>query len=230
MAGSTIIRLSPLTTLRFDDDALTIVRLWRPRRIPWDDVAGLVYTRVHTNHRGPIPFQLRLVLADGAPEPGRFLSEGRPPAPYATGPVLFRTHNLDLGRSSPAQKRIYAELESRGFERPEPSAMRYQPRGYTREEQTLAVSMDLRREHHNTHPVTVNHDGSDGRLVDDVLPALAERHHAAETSQVRPRYTIFFFEGPDAGANSAAFIAEARRVVPSGWRVTASALPEPRRP
>ncbi|MCP2340888.1 PH domain-containing protein [Actinomadura rupiterrae] len=228
MAGSTSVRLSPVTALRFDDDALTIVRPWRRRRIRWDDLAGLIFTRVHTRHTGPIPVQLRLVLKDGAPEPGRFLTEGRPPAPYARGPVLFRTHTLEPDDAGPAQKQIYAELESRGFERPEPFAMRYQPSGCTREEQTLAVAMDVRRREHNTHPVTVNHDGGDEHLIGPVLARLAIRHHATGKPHVQPFHSIFFFEGAEAEANSVAFADAVRQVVPSGWIVTASALPERR--
>jgi hypothetical protein len=213
-----------LVALWFDDDAITIVRPWRRQRIAWSQVAGLIYTRVSSG-RGPRQYRLRLVLADGAPPPGVHLTDGD--QPYGRGPVLFTTRTLELQDANACRSAVYAELERRGFQRPEPFPLRYQPRGYSRAQQTLAVSMDVRKAHHNTHPVTVNHGGGDPRLAGEVLPRLALAHGGSGTTHAEPGYTVFFFEGPGAEAGAAAFRDEARRLVPSAWTITPTALPDP---
>ena len=51
------VQMRLLVTLRFDDQAITITRPWRRRRVPWSQIAGLIYTwdakssQARTNYR-----------------------------------------------------------------------------------------------------------------------------------------------------------------------------------
>ncbi|MCO5971260.1 hypothetical protein [Actinoallomurus soli] len=231
------VQMAWLVAVRFDDTAVTIIRPWRRRRIPWDDIAGLIYTEhVNTGRTVLMTYRLRLVLKSSAPPEGRHLTYAMRKQPYATGPVVMTLFSIDpgagsIGAAPGCRERVLAELERHGLPRPGPYAMRFRSPKYTLEEETLAVSMDVRKGSHNTHPVTVNHRGPhDDRqadLIDTVLPELARTHAAAPVTEHNDRYTIFFFEGPDAEQAAADFITAAREIVPTGWRITPTALPEP---
>jgi hypothetical protein len=228
------VQMAWLVAVRFDDGAITVIRPWRRRRVPWDQVAGLIYTREPTSQPGRDPYRLRLVLTGDEPPVGRFLA-GTELGPYAKGPVVMTLYDITSGpgesRADRCRERVYAGLEQHGVTRPEPYALRFHSVKYTVEEEALATAADLLRVSQGICPVTVNHpaphDAGETHLIDTVLPALATAHGADPADRRSGRYSVFFFPGAGAEHASAAFIAAAREVVPDRWRITPTALPEP---
>jgi hypothetical protein len=137
-------------------------------------------------------------------------------------------------RADRCQEQVYAGLEQHGVTRPEPYALRFHSVKYTVEEEALAIATDLLRVSQGTCPVTVNHpaphDAEETHLIETALPELAKAHGADPAGERSDRYSVFFFPGTDAEHASAAFIAAARPIVPDGWHITPTALPEPLRP
>jgi hypothetical protein len=64
------VQMAWLVAVRFDDAAITIIRPWRRRRIPWDRIAGLIYTQEPTSQPGRDSYRLRLALVS-APATGQ---------------------------------------------------------------------------------------------------------------------------------------------------------------
>jgi hypothetical protein len=228
------IQMAWLVAVRFDDASITIIRPWRRRRVRWDQVAGVIYTREATSQPGRDPYRLRLVLTDDQPPAGRFLT-GTELGPYAKGPVVMTLYDITPGsgesRADRCQEQVYAGLEQHGVTRPEPYALRFHSVKYTVEEEALAIAADLLRVSQGTCPVTVNHptphDAQESHLIDTVLPELATTHGADPPETRSGRHSVFFFQGADAERASAGFITAARAIVPDRWRITPTALPEP---
>lgn len=226
------VQMAWLVAVRFDDTAITIVRPWRRRRIPWDRIAGLIYTAEPTSRRGRDPYRLRLVLTDPPPPAGRYLA-GADLAPYAGGPVVMTVYEPKPGLGGPREQRcrdqIFAELARHGITHPEPYALRLHLAGHTLEEEAYAAASDLLRHTQGFRPVTVNHPGPHGaeetHLIDTVIPGLAADHGARPDPKRTDRYSIYAFEGEEAAEE---FVAAVRAIVPAGWPVTPTALPEPR--
>jgi hypothetical protein len=223
-----------LVAVRFDDAAITIIRPWRRRRVPWDQIAGLIYTREPTSQPGRDPYRLRLVFTDAQPPAGRYLT-GAELAPYAKGPVVMTLYDITPGtgesRADRCREQVFAGLEQHGLTRPAPYELRFHSVKYTVEEEALAVAADLLRISQGIRPVTVNHpaphDAEETHLIDTVLPELATTHGADPPDRRSDRYSVFFFTGTDAEQASADFITAARATVPGRWLITPTALPEP---
>jgi hypothetical protein len=232
-----VVQMAWLVAVRFDDAAITIIRPWRRRRIPWDQIAGLIYTQEPTSLPGRDPYRLRLVLKDDQPPAGRFLT-GTELKPHAKGPVVMTLYDITPGsggsRTDRCQERVHSGLEQHGITRPEPYPLRFHSAKYTNEEEALAMAADLLRHSQGTRPVTVNHpaprNAGETHLIDTVLPELAAAHGTDPSSRRTDRYSIFFFQGPDAEQSSARFIAAAQAIVPARWPITPTALPEPTEP
>jgi hypothetical protein len=230
------VQMTWLVAVRFDDAAITIIRPWRRRRVPWDQVAGLIYTREPTSQWRD-PYRLRLVLTGDQPPAGRFLT-GTELGPSAKGPVVMTLYDITPGagesRADRCQEQVYAELEQHGVTRPEPYALRLHSVRYTVEEEAVAIAADLLRVSQGICPVTVNHpaphDAEETHLIDTVLPELATAHGADPAGRRSGRYSVFFFPGADAARTSADFIAAAQAIVSESWHVTPTALPEPLTP
>ncbi|MDN3352424.1 hypothetical protein [Actinomadura sp. DC4] len=229
-----VAQLAWLVAVRFDDDAITVIRPWRRRRVPWDRVAGLVYSQEPTSQQGRDPYRLRLVLTDHEPPAGRYLPDAEL-APYVKGPVIMTLYGITRGpgdsRADRCQEQVYALLERHGVTRPEPYALRFHSVKYTVEEETLAIAADLLRASQGIRAVTVNHpgphDAGQTELIDRTLPELAIAHGADPPDRRSDRYSVFFFASEDAEQAAAGFLAAARAVVPGRWHVTPTALPEP---
>jgi hypothetical protein len=223
-----------LVAVRFDDAAITIIRPWRRHRIPWDQIAGLIYTQEPTSQPGRDPYRLRLVLKDDRPPAGRLLT-GAELKPYAKGPVVMTLYDITPGssgsRADRCQERVYAGLEQHGITRPPPYPLRFHSVKYTHEEEELAMAADLLRHSQGNRAVTVNHptphNAEEAHLVGTLLPELAAAHGADPSGKRTGRYSIFFFQGADAEQSSARFIAAAQAIVPARWHITPTALPEP---
>jgi len=221
-----VVQMTWLVAVRFDDTAITIVRPWRRRRIPWDQVAGLIYTSGGTYHPRRDPYRLRLVLTDRQPPIGRYLSDAEL-KPYAKGPVVMTLYGPMSGgpRTVRCRESVFAGLERHGITRPEPYALKFHSVRYTTEEESLAVAADLLKKTQDIRAVTVNHPGprnaEETHLVDTVLPELAATHGAQPDGRRTDRYSIFFFQSDDAER----FIAAAQALVPSRWHITPTALP-----
>jgi hypothetical protein len=229
-----ITQVTLLVAVRFDDDAITIIRPWRRRRVPWSQVAGLVYTAMPGTYgfrapgaRSYHPYRLHLVLKDHQPPIGRFRTQTEL-ARFA-GPVVMTVSGLGGyppldNRETRCADKVYAELERHGFPRPRPVPLEFRYPQYTDDEVTRAVAIDLLR----LHPVTVTHGPLDGdasrRLLDTDLPELAHGAGAVREIHREPTYAIYSFEDEPPAA---AFAAAARGVVPATWPVTTGALPEP---
>jgi hypothetical protein len=231
------VQMAWLVAVRFDDSAITIIRPWRRHRIPWHQIAGLIYTQEPTSQRGRDPYRLRLVLKDNQPPTGRLLT-GTELKPYAKGPVVMTLYDITPGssgsRADRCRQRVYAGLEQHGITRPEPYPLRFHSVKYTLEEEALAMAADLLRHSQGTRPVTVNHptprNAEETHLIDTVLPELAAAHGTDSGDKHTDRYSIFFFQGADAEQSSARFIAAAQAIIPARWHITPTALPEPTEP
>jgi hypothetical protein len=136
-----------LTVVRFDDEAITIVRLWRRTRIEWSRVSGLMYSW----QPGWRPYVYRLHLVPKGAEPpfGRHLSDAELER-YATGPVIMTLSdpNPESGsdtRSGRCRDTVFAELTRHGFPPPEPVVLRFRSPDFTPEQARLAEAEDLIR-------------------------------------------------------------------------------------
>jgi hypothetical protein len=136
-----------LMAVRFDDEAITIVRLWQRRRIEWRQVSGLIYTRQPGLR--PYAYRLHLVLKGAEPPFGRYLSDAQLEQ-YAKGPVVMVVSDLDTEsgsetRAGSCRYRVLAELARHGFPPPEPRVLEFRSPEFTPEEARLAVAEDLIR-------------------------------------------------------------------------------------
>lgn len=117
-----------LCQVTFDDEGVTITRLWVRQRVYWRNVRGLVYR--FNRRSNEMAHELRLVLVGSEPltSPEHTWDEVMA---SATGPVVMtltfpRRSSLTL-RAQGARDCVFQELESRGFPRPKEYSGNYQP-------------------------------------------------------------------------------------------------------
>jgi hypothetical protein len=218
-----------LVKLRFDDEAVTIVRVLRRTRVRWADLAGLIYTEYGSSTpNSPTSYRLRLVLRGQEPPVGRYLTQVQR-QDYGRGPLVMALATLDDDgetKGDHRRRQVLAELERHGFPPPAPRPWEFRTPRFSAKALTAAAAMDLR----GTHAVAVRH-GTDVTeaerpLLERTLPGLAEEHGGADTRLEEPDFTSYFFEGQGAAQGAAAFLAQARAAVPPHWQVSPGTLPE----
>jgi hypothetical protein len=222
-----IVQMRWLIYVRFDDTAITIVRLWRTQRVEWPYVTGLIYDQDSASGSA-YAYRLRLILAGTEPPVDRFAPDSELRL-HAKGPVVMSVWKTDIDATTSAgrcAKLVFAELEEHGLLPPKrllPLAFRL--RKYTPEQVGFASAVGS----NGLAAVTVNHgvltDGT-RHLVTTVLPEFARIHVADEDQTVHATtYVTYVFQNPDAQQRADAFQVAVEDVIPDDWTVTGTALP-----